>query len=65
MEPLRLVIVTSGPPPPTGPFTLRFDVIPATATPARSVPVEVAVGNPPTDSNDSLSKTTCVRFPGR
>ena len=32
---------------------------------ARSLPVDVAVGNPPTDSRLSLSNTTCTRFFGR
>ena len=30
----------------------------------RSLPVEVAVGKPPTESRLSLSKTTCRRFFG-
>jgi hypothetical protein len=37
----------------------------AFATAARSVPAPVAVGNPPTESSDSLSKITCMRFLGR
>ena len=37
----------------------------ARATPARFVPVEVAVGKPPTESRLSLSKTTWSRLPGR
>ena len=37
----------------------------AAATSASRVHVPVAVGNPPTDSSDSLSKTTWSRFDGR
>ena len=37
----------------------------AAAMPARSVPVAVAVGKPPTDSRLSLSNTTCTRCFGR
>ena len=36
----------------------------ARAMPARSDPVEVAVGNPPTDSRLSLSNTRWARFGG-
>ena len=32
--------------------------------PARSLPVDVAVGKPPTDSRLSLSNTMCTKFLG-
>jgi len=47
------------------PVTVRALPIPAArAMPARSEPVEVAVGNPPTDSRLSLSNTRWVRLGG-
>jgi hypothetical protein len=45
--------------------TVRAPGMPAAlATPARSVPVLVAVGKPPTESRLSLSNTIWVRFGG-
>src|ERR687895_2643304 len=45
--------------------TILVPAMPAPrATAARSVPVPVAVGEPPTQSRLSLSKTTCVRLDG-